>query len=65
MWTDLCLGASVVMAAFIVAIVAPIVANAMVNAERERPHRVTAAETACPNDEIGRASCRERVSSPV
>lgn len=50
MWTDLCLGASVVMAAFIVAIVAPIVANAMVNAERERPHRVTAAETACPND---------------
>ena len=50
MWTDLCLGASVVIAAFIVAIVAPIVANAMVNAERERPHRVTAAETACPND---------------
>ena len=62
MWTEMCLGVSIVAAAFVVAVAAPIVANAIVNAERERPRRVPVAAAPCPD---GGASASGTAASAV
>ena len=64
MWTEMCLGLSIVAAAFVVAVAAPFVANAIVNAEQERPRRVPVAAAPSPDGGTSASGTTAPVTMP-